>query len=265
MGCWFTSPSTFLTMRTRTTGLRRCRWRGGEVGYPAMPVRPGFLLDIAARTGDRLYYNHMRYSGEGLVLVWRSKEGSLERAGIQALDASISPDGRSVADDNLTGILSIRDLGPSPNVRSIPVPGKALRPRWSDDGQRIRFGVRQTASDFNSLWEVRRDGSDLHRLPIPVEHGKDLMPEGWTADGRYFVFSEHGAIDGHSNLWIVADDSLRLRSAKAVRLTGAPMDFRSAVAAPDDSALFAIGTKFRSELARFDLEKHAFAALWEGL
>ncbi len=99
---------------------------------------------------------------------------------------------------------------------------------------------------------------------MPTEHGKHLWSDGWTADGWYFIFTEYGQLDRHSILWSVPDGSINLRRAKPVRLTGVPMDFRSATVAPDDSAIFTIGTKFRDELVRFDLQKRAFIPMWAG-
>jgi Tol biopolymer transport system component len=89
-----------------------------------------------------------------------------------------------------------------------------------------------------------------------------VWSEGWTADDRYFIFSERGQIDHSSSLWIIRDDS-SAKKAKPIRLD-APLDFRSAVAAPDNSAIFAIGTKFRNELVRFDLQRRVYVPLWEG-
>jgi Tol biopolymer transport system component len=232
---------------------------GGEVEYPPTPVRPAILLDIAAQTGDRVYYSGGP-SWAGPILVWRSKESSLDSVDIEFSYAGISPDRHLLATGGRDRDLRIQDLGTQQTVRTVALQGRASAPRWSVDGKRVRFGVFEPASSSVSLWEVGRDGSDLHRLPIPVEHGKQLESEGWTADGRYFIFSEYGQLDHHASLWIEKDE---LR-AKPVRLTSAPMNFRAAAAAPDDSAIFAIGTKFRNELVRFDLHKQAFVPHWGG-
>lgn len=237
---------------------------GGDVEYPPTPVWPAILFDIAAGTGDRLYGAMPQFEPRVPLLLWRSKPGLLEGIGTVS-DASIAPDGRSVAYGDEFGNLSIQELGPSPTVRRIRVPGDQHNSIWSNDGKRIRFSVVDPTSESAALWEIRRDGSGLHRLPIPVEHGRQLAPEGWTADGRYFIFTEYGVLDHHSSLWIVPDDPLGLKRAKPVRLTSAPMDFRAAVAAPDGSTLFAIGSKSRNELVQFDSEKRAFVPLWESL
>jgi Tol biopolymer transport system component/DNA-binding winged helix-turn-helix (wHTH) protein len=231
---------------------------GGDVGYLQTPGQAGILLDVAARTGDRVYLNRTH---DG-TLLWRSREGAFEPTGMKSDDASISPDGRTLAYVGARDQLSIRDLGGS-SVIAIPVRGYACWLRWSPDGKRIRFSVVGASSLSASLWEVRRDGSNLRRLPIPGGEDKQLWSEGWTADGRYFIFSEYGQLDHRSSLWVVPDDAVSLTRAKPVRLR-APLDFRSAVAAPDGSRIFAIGTNFRNELARFDLKNRVFITEWEG-
>lgn len=232
---------------------------GGAITYPPMPTEGATLLDIAAGTGDRLYYKRIR-GGTGPPLLWRSKDGSLETTSLDTPNVSISPDGRSLAYYDEPRNFHIRDLGEPPNVRTIPVPGNAARPRWSSDGNRVRFALLEPTSDAGSLWEVRRDGSGLRRLPLPEKRGQQLLPEGWTADGRNFLYTNLEVLGHRSNLWMVGDGE-----AKAARLTGAPMDFREAVAAPNGSAIFAIGAKTLNELVRFDLKERAFVKMWDGL
>jgi DNA-binding winged helix-turn-helix (wHTH) protein/WD40 repeat protein len=232
---------------------------GGDVTYPATPMRPATLADMGARTGDRLYWNGDIAS----LLLWRSKEGSLEATGLNTDDVSISPEGLKLAYGGADCNLHIRDLGPPAVTITIPVRGQAGRLRWSIDGKRIRFTLADDKLLTASLWEVLRDGTHLGRLPIQAPTGKRLWAEGWTADGLYFIFSETGNADHHSSLWIVADDSMGLKRAKPVKLSNA-IDFRSAVAAPDGSAIFAIGAATYSELARFDFEKREFVRFWEG-
>jgi DNA-binding winged helix-turn-helix (wHTH) protein len=234
---------------------------GGDVVYPPTPSRLEVLFDINMRTGDRLYSGGKVVEPE-LRLLWKSKEGSLEPVGAAIGGASISPDGALLTYGDEHNNLTIRDLSAAHGVRDVFLSGEVDAPRWSGDGQRIRFSVFEKASVMPSLWEVRRDGSNLHQLPIPGSHGKHLGPEGWTADGRYFIFSEYGGLDHHSNLWIMPDGPFSLRRAKPVRLS-APIDFRSAVEA-DNSTIFAIGTNFRNELVRFDLERRTFIPFWEG-
>jgi DNA-binding winged helix-turn-helix (wHTH) protein/Tol biopolymer transport system component len=236
---------------------------GGDVSNPQTPVSSAILLDIAARTGDRLYWSSHRFRAAGSVLLWKSKGGSLQPTGLTTEQVSISPDGRTLAYGDADYNLHIRDLGSSSAVRAIPIRGRAHQLRWSVDGGRIRFSVLEEPGSLSaSLWEVRRDGSNLRQLPVPAEHGKGLMSEGWTADGRYFIFSEHGVLDHHASLWIMRDDWLSLKPAKPVRLS-TMLDFSAAVAA-DDSTIFAIGTMSHNEVARFGLEKRAFVSFWEG-
>ena len=42
--------------------------------------------------------------------------------------------------------------------------GSVFAPRFSPDGQRIRFTVSDAAQNTTSLWEIGRDGSNPHAL-----------------------------------------------------------------------------------------------------
>lgn len=235
---------------------------GGDVSNPQTPVPSAILLDIAGKTGDRLYWSSPRFRDEGSVLLWKSKERSLEDTGLITEQVRISPDGRTLAYGDMDYNLHFRDIGPSPSVRSIPIRGRAHKLCWSIDGERIRFSVlEEPGLSSASLWEIRRDGSNLRQLPVPAEHSKGFLSEGWTADGRYFIFSEHGVLDHHASLWIMRDDSRGFEHPKPVRLSAAA-DFTAVVAA--DSKIFAIGSMSHNEVARFDLKKGAFVSYWEG-
>jgi Tol biopolymer transport system component/DNA-binding winged helix-turn-helix (wHTH) protein len=237
---------------------------GGEVMYPRTPLQPALLFDIASGPGDRLYWTSAR-SKAGSLTLWKSKNNSLQSANVEADFASISPDGRTLAyGENQRHVLNIRDMDGGTTIESIPLTGLAENLRWSADGRRIRLGVYDAPSLSSSIWEVRPDGSHLRKLDIPGASGKSLAPEGWTIDGRHFIFSEHSNVDHASTLWIIPDDGLGFSGAKPLRLTTAPMNFHSTVAAPDGSTLFAIGAKSRTELVRFDLHSRAFVPFWEG-
>jgi DNA-binding winged helix-turn-helix (wHTH) protein/Tol biopolymer transport system component len=236
--------------------------QGGDVAYLPAPAPPVIALNIDPVVEQQFYTNRTPVGLERLT--WRSTKGSPEPTGTDSGLASIAPDGRLLAFGGSHRNLCIRDLEAAQRVREIPLQGYARSPIWSIDGKRIRFRIEEPASLPSTLWEVRRDGSDLHQLPISAGNGQNLSPEGWTADGRYFIFSEFGELDHHAGLWIVPEASLGFKQVKPVRLTSAPMDFRAAVVAPDDSAVFAIGTKFHNELERFDLRANAYVSYWEG-
>lgn len=232
---------------------------GNSVTYPKMPTSPKLFFDMTTRGGNLVYWLGLKTDSK-VMSVWQFEKNSLETKGLQADWASISPDGRTIVYSDSQPCLTIRSLAGSYRSRTVSLPGCPRCFRWSPDGQRIRFSVCDAFSQTCRMWEVGSDGINLRQLPISPERGRAVLPEGWTSDGRYFVFSEVGEIDQLSVLWIVRDSS----KAKPVRLTAAPMSYRSALVAPGNSAIFAIGMKSRDELVKLDVKSHAFVSVWEG-
>jgi Tol biopolymer transport system component len=158
----------------------------------------------------------------------------------------------------------ISDLGPSPNIRSVPIRGVIGRPSWSPDGNRIRFAVQDAVSETSVFWEVRRDASNLHPLPFHSEPGYVFEAGGWTADARYFIYTENKVDHPNFNLWILSENPA-LGRGQPMRLTNGPMNFESVAPGSDASTVFALGTDFNSELARFDSKRLEFVPFWKGV
>jgi hypothetical protein len=60
------------------------------------------------------------------------------------------------------------------------VQGFALYPRFSLDGQRIRFTLSEQNRVASAIWEVRADGKDLH----PLLPGCVILPQNAVAIAR---------------------------------------------------------------------------------
>jgi serine/threonine protein kinase/Tol biopolymer transport system component len=131
-------------------------------------------------------------------------------------------------------------------------------PRWSPDGSRIRFNV-QDASQSPSIWEISRDGTNLHAL-LPAWHQPHCCGS-WTADGKYFVFSSGG------NIWAIREKTrlLQRASGEPTQLTTGPMQFNNPVPSPDGKRLFASGWQPRSELVRYDAKSGQFLPYLGGI
>ncbi len=157
--------------------------------------------------------------------------------------------------------MSIQSLG-SPKPVRVPVP-HAESPRWSPDGRRIRFSVRDPKTFRKTIWEVARDGHNPRYLPLDRPGDPYGVCCGvWTHDGRYFVFSDLVGDGQAGNLWAVRDGSPHSRP---VRLTNSPIRFSEPVPTLDDSALLAIGTIVRGETARFDSRSRQWLPFWDGI
>jgi len=141
--------------------------------------------------------------------------------------------------------------------------GHATLPVVSPDATRIRFTL---AGDkgFYSIWEINIDGTGLHEL---FKRWPDSMGEQggtWTGDGKYFVFQvEHG---GRWDLWTVRDSRTLLgRSLVPVQLTNGPLSYEEPVAARSGNQIFAVGSKKRGELIRFDPKNREFVRYLSGI
>ncbi len=238
---------------------------GGDVVSPSAPLAPPFFIwDIARSTGDLLY---SRPAGNTWALsVWRQKEREME-SGPGDPNARISPDGRSIASvagHPPTSELIVSDLGPSPNIRKIPIHGVIGLPSWSPDGNRIRFAVQDAVSETSVFWEVRRDGSNLHSLPFHSEPGYAFRAGGWSADALYFIYTENRVDHPNCNLWILSENPA-LGRGQPMRLTNGPVSFESVALGADSSTVFALGANFNSELARFDSKSREFVTFWKGV
>jgi Tol biopolymer transport system component len=158
----------------------------------------------------------------------------------------------------------VRDFGPSPNIRKVPISGLIDHLSWSPDGNRIRFGVLDPVAETSVFWDVRRDGSDLHPLAFHSKPGYAFRDGGWTADGRYFVYTDNRYDHAESNLWILRENP-GLGLGQPLRLTNGPVIFGNAVPSSVPSTVFAIGVNFNSELARFDANRREFVPFWKGV
>jgi eukaryotic-like serine/threonine-protein kinase len=153
-------------------------FRGTVLLFGAVPGESALL---AAASADET--GAIRFSGEGWPL-WELPvpAGTPRRiAGLVARWADASPDGRQLAVIRGRSILVASIDGSSPReLHQFATPPD--RVRWSPDGTRLRFSAPGPAGVAESwIWEMRADGSSLHRL-WRGHWGN------WTGDGRYYVF-----------------------------------------------------------------------------
>src|SRR5262249_41272411 len=115
-------------------------------------------------------------------------------------------------------------------------------PRWSPDGETIRFSV-ITSSNTGSLWEARADGTGLHRVLPGWNNPPAECCGNWTPDGRYFLFN--ATHDGRSDVWAIREKRgfLQKDSSAPVQLTSGPMNIRVSVPIIDGKKLFVTGAQ----------------------
>jgi eukaryotic-like serine/threonine-protein kinase len=173
-------------------------------------------------------------------------------------------DGRIVIADAEGNSLSLANGDGSDRKKLVDVPGYVVGPSVSPDGQRIRFTVVDDRLLF-SIWEVHTDGTALHQIPlkgVPATAGE--VAGVWTRDGKYFLFqAEH---DGKWDLWALPDSNgLLQRSGAPVQLTNGPLSYESPIGSRDGKQIFAVGSKKRGELIRYDAKSQQFVPYLDGI
>jgi Tol biopolymer transport system component len=246
--------------------------KGGE-SIPLPDYTRGMIVqDISPDKTELLLEERRSLLATGSFPLWVASVlgGAPRRLGelVESAGAAWAPDGqevfyiqgRELYTANSDGS-DIRRLGVITGTRSDPVVevnGIHSGPRWSPDRSKIRFTL-QDASQFSSIWEISRDGKDLHAL-LPGWRESHCCGS-WTSDGKYFVFTSGG------NLWAIRERTslFRRASREPMQLTTGPMQLWGAIASPDSKRLFAVGRQPRTELVHYDPKSGQFLPYAEGI
>jgi len=178
-------------------------------------------------------------------------------------DAAWSPDGSTLA-FGLGHELHFVSHDGTGERTIVKARGNIIYPRWSPDGQRVRYSVSGAQSEL-TIWEVAADGTNPHPLDF---HWPGISMEGygeWTKDGRFYIFASKR--DGVSNLWSIEEDTdwLHRQRHEPVQLTAGPINYSRPLPSRDGARIFALGTQIAGELLRYDAAKKIFAPFLGGL
>ena len=149
--------------------------------------------------------------------------------------------------------------------------GSVFAPRFSADGERIRFTVSNTEQNTTSLWEIGRDGSRLHALLGNWPYKSTACCGSWTADGHYYIFQASQGVPNTATtittLWAWPDSGRASDedSAAPVPLTSGPMSFGNASPVRDSRNLWALGVQPAGEVVKFDRSKKKFVPVVAGV
>jgi serine/threonine protein kinase len=175
---------------------------------------------------------------------------------IVAHAATWAPDGQHIVFATKSTLYACNQDG-SDARELVTVTGVPFAPRFSPDGRRLRFTIRDTNQRTSSLWEVSADGKGLH--PVLPDWNKPAQESDgtWTPRGDYFLFEstrEHS-----QNIWALREGASwfskatsRKASAEPAQLTVAPLMFSNPTPSVDGKKLFVIGEQRRFDLVRVD-------------
>jgi Tol biopolymer transport system component len=243
---------------------------GGETAPFAASI--GIRRIVAAST-DRhqllvLSSEEDALASESPLFVLPLPAGAPHRVGdILAHDASWSLDGTKITYANGHDLYVAKSDG-TESRKLAALPSRAWWPRWSPDGKVVRFTVLNGLA-VGRLWEVSSDGSHLH--PLFAENTEPLSQccGNWTADGRYFVFTSAFGTDrfgSDSQLWAVRErDWSAGKSGSLTRLSTGPLGLFAPLPGTDGKRIFAIASKPRGQLVRYDPRIGQFQPFLSGI
>jgi Tol biopolymer transport system component/DNA-binding winged helix-turn-helix (wHTH) protein len=235
---------------------------GGEAQKLDAPFPNTLVWDVSP-DGSKYLITSFRRRGEPAPLwSWPATGGAPVKIGdIVSGSASFSPDGKQivyhlghdvlVANVDGTGARKVADLGQDQPDSTV----------WSPDGQTIRFTRSDSERDTSSIWEIARDGSNLHPLLPHWQETPRQFGGTWTPDGRYFLFADGSrpvsrlyALRGKQEWWRRSPRGPFLLASEA---TGS----WSPLVSRDGQHVYYYGISSRSDLETLDLATQQFSAV----
>ena len=223
--------------------------------YDFFPGRAELLVKGVAEGSDT----------ESPVWILPLPAGSLRPVGnILAHAATWAPDGQQIVYAKNSSLYSCNEDG-SDSHELVAVSGVPFAPRFSPDGHRLRFTIRNTDQHTSSLWEISPEGKNLH--PVLPDWNKPPQEFGgtWTPDGEYFLFES--TRDHTQNIWAVREHKPMFGKAIAepTQLTVGPLMFSNPTPSPDGKKLFVIGQQRRFDLIRMNGSSQQFSIYLPGV
>jgi len=229
---------------------------GGGSQNVAVPFRNAIVLDVSPDHAKLLIGTFAARGAPMPLWIWPAQGGALQRVGdIVAHSAAWCPNGREIVYGEDDGFYLANPDGT--NVRKfVTTEGEPDKPTWSPDGRTLRFTLKQASA--LTIWEVRSDGSHLHRLlPTWNDKPEEQYTGAWTSDGKHFIFESRHS--GTMELWTTTERGTLLRShaLEPTRLTSGPMIYGSPVLSDDGRQFLVVGVESGGgELASYDVKSH---------
>lgn len=237
----------------------------GEISRIRLPSDIGApLIASLSPDGSKLVVrSHLQAEPEQPLWIVPTLGGDARRVpNLLAHDATWMPDGRRLLVASGNDLIVVSPDGADLH-KFVTTPGLAFWLRWSPDGQRLRFTLRDLRRQTAELWEVRADGSHLHPLLPGWSQPASECCGSWTPDGEKFVFqSSHS---GHSDIWMLRERPWYQASSEPHQITNGPLNYGAPSTAPGGERVFFIGSTAQFELLRATPKSTAFAALDQNL
>jgi serine/threonine protein kinase/Tol biopolymer transport system component len=245
--------------------LRQVSVSGGETASLPIPLPSADIYDFFPGRSELLVKGVAEGSEtESQVFILPVPAGSLRPVGnIRAHAAAWAPDGQRIVYATNSSLYICSGDG-SDARELITVAGIPFAPRFSPDGSRLRFTVRDINQRTSSLWEVSPEGKNLH--PLLPDWNRPAQEFGgvWAPGGDYFLFES--TRDHSQNIWALLETSSSFRKPAApTQLTVGPLMFSNPTLSPDGKKLFVIGQQRRFDLVRMDSQSKQFSMYLPGV
>jgi serine/threonine protein kinase len=175
-----------------------------HVGMNGATARPLFS---ASQTGALVYQAGLTEGGWNLV--WWSRDGKQLGSAVQAnryVAPALSPDGSHLAVMIFSGAQGIGDiwvfdLARGTNTRLTFGPGSKNSPAWTPDGKMVSYS--STVKGPPHIYARAADGSGAEKTIVETPDVIEL-PDSFSHDGRYLVYSRHVPKSEPTNhLWVL--------------------------------------------------------------
>ena len=254
----------FIEMAAGELSLTQVSTTGGETVSAETSVPFPRIGDISPDHNQLLVMGYAASEREAPLWITPTLGGPPRRVGdLEGHDATWTPDGR-ILYANGSALYQAKTDG-SDIRKLISVSGMPFWPRFAPDGHALRFSILDQDTNSTSLWEVSRDGTNLHAL---VPQGDETAVEccgNWSPDGKYFAFQS--SRQGRTDIWVLEEQNgfPLLLSHRLERLTEGPLNFVAPVFSLDGKKLFVVGEQRRGELVRYDPKLQAFLPYLSGI
>ena len=237
----------------------------GEISPFHLPPEIGApLIGALAPDGSKLLvHSHLQADPEQPLWIVPTLGGEARRVpNVLVHDATWMPDGRRLLIAHGNDLTVVEPDGSDPH-KLITTPGMAFWLRWSPDGRRLRFTLRDPKRQTTALWEVAADGGNPHPLLPGWSQPASECCGSWTSDGADFVFqSSH---DGHKEIWALRERPWFRKDSEPREITNGPLDYEAPSTSPGSHRIYFIGVNTRIELLHAVPKSTAFIALDQNL
>jgi len=222
----------------------------GEISRMHLPSEIGApLIGSLSPDGSQLVVrSHLQPEPEQALWIVPTLGGDARRVpNVLAHDATWMPDGQHLLVASGNQVVEMGEDGADPHLL-LTAPGLAFWLRWSPDGTRLRYTVRDPKQQTSELWEAAADGSHAHPLLPGWSQPASECCGSWTPDGQNYVFqSSHS---GHSEIWLLREKPWYLADRKPRQITNGPLEYQAPSTAPGGDRIYFIGATAQFELLR---------------